>query len=825
MSSLIKPVQEVIYTPDRVGYIRAVSRKESGSDLRYSYTYTGDNQEAIKVDNPTAVSILNPWNYVGLFQFSEEALQDVGCYRFDGTKNSKTQDWGGTGNYWTGKFGATSLNVFKSSGTIQMKAINEWINRLCRYSRSKNLNEFYGVTITGASGYEDFEVTESGVIAAIHLKGSGAVKSFLTTNGKTNESDANGTSIAKYMNMFAHYDIQTCCKRKIYVKIVDAKKVGIPNKEVEISSEYKGKFSLGKIVVTHKTDEEGNLPVIVRHPNAKIQLKIDGKLVEAIVQKSEQVQGYEIVYLGKHNYSSKLSKHEKLEATQESTDSNNSNSNDESTSSDQPNESTTDRNIVDEVTFNIKLVEGDTGKPLPNTTYHLEYKNNIKPHKTDSSGIESGITADVSQSISVYLDDDDGKKQSIYRMAFPVTGDLNGQTKVLKVPVVAFSIKFVDNNNQPIPHYEFKTLYRGRQSAIKRANSQGISTIKALAGQKLTIIDGQDRAQTTAIATYGSKQWTMIIGTDITREDISDASDILNQETSTTPQTSEQDDKPKPQTEQDPVIKVEKLKVTEVEKKTETGPMLEVASDEAKITIKFVDEATNKPLSGLSYITQSTKYGKNTSVTGNDGTRGRTHDSLVGVNITVLVYEDGKEVEKDVITASADRNGIPYVYKAKKPKNYLYPLPIDATADYKSGMRSFGSNRSSGKRKHAGADLYAPIGTTVRAMESGIVLSTGSFYAGTDFVTIKHPNHIIRYGELAPGSIKVEAEDEVTRGQPIGAVGKLKGINVPSNMLHLEMYSNINDTSNLTIKGEAGGKFKRRSDLINPNSFLDNADK
>lgn len=485
-------------------------------------------------------------------------------------------------------------------------------------------------------------------------------------------------------------------------------------------------------------------------------------------------------------------------------------------------QTTKTNNSLDEVTFNIKLVEADTGKPLPNTTYHLEYKNNIKPHKTDSSGIESGITADVGQSIGVYLDDDDSKKQSIYSMAFPVTGDLNGQTKVLKVPVVSFSIKFVDNNNQPIPHYEFKTLYRGRHSAIKRANRQGISTIQALAGQKLTVIDGQDRAQTTAIVTYGSKQWTMIIGTDITEEDISDT---LSQEASTTPETSKQEDKPKPQTEQNPVIKVEKPKVTEVEKKTETGPTLEVASDEAKITIKFVDEATNKPLSGLSYITQSTKYGKNTSVTGNDGTRGRTHDSLVGVDITVLVYEDGKEVEKDVITASADRNGIPYVYKAKKPKNYLYPLPIDATADYKSGMRSFGSNRSSGKRKHAGADLYAPIGTTVRAMESGIVLSTGSFYAGTDFVTIKHPNHIIRYGELAPGSIKVEAEDEVTRGQPIGAVGKLKGINVPSNMLHLEMYSNINDTSNLTIKGEAGGKFKRRSDLINPNSFLDNADK
>ena len=659
MSSLIKPVQGVIYTPDRVGYIRAVSRKESGSDLRYSYTYTGDNQEAIKVDNPTAVSILNPWNYVGLFQFSEEALQDVGCYRFDGTKNSKTQDWGGTGNYWTGKFGATSLNVFKSSGTIQMKAINEWINRLCRYSRSKNLNEFYGVTITGASGYEDFEVTESGVIAAIHLKGSGAVKSFLTTNGKTNESDANGTSIAKYMNMFAHYDIQTCCKRKIYVKIVDAKKVGIPNKEVEISSEYKGKFSLGKIVVTHKTDEEGNLPVIVRHPNAKIQLKIDGKLVEAIVQKSEQVQGYEIVYLGKHNYSSKLSEHEKLEATQESTDSNNSISNDESTSSDQPNESTTDRNIVDEVTFNIKLVEGDTGKPLPNTTYHLEYKNNIKPHKTDSSGIESGITADVSQSISVYLDDDGGKKQSIYSMAFPVIGDLNGQTKILEVPVVTLQLIFVDENKKPVPNYEFKTVYRGRISEIKKANARGIATVKALAGQKLKIIHVAVNKFTSNIVTDGSTKWTY--NTDKLIEDPSNSPSSTSNVATSTPSSSQKSDNTKPSaTDKGNIIRNDKI--------TPKGPTHEIKTDKAKITIKFLDEDTNKPLSGLTYWTQSTKYGKNASTTGSDGTRSRTHDSDVGVSIAVLVNENGKEVKKGTIIATSDKNGTAYVYKAKKPE-------------------------------------------------------------------------------------------------------------------------------------------------------------
>ena len=115
-------------------------------------------------------------------------------------------------------------------------------------------------------------------------------------------------------------------------------------------------------------------------------------------------------------------------------------------------------------------------------------------------------------------------------MAFPVTGDLNEQTKVLKVPVVAFSIKFVDRNNKVIPNYEFMTLYRRNKSAIKRANSQGISTIKALAGQKLTVIDGQGIAQTTTIVTYGSKQWIMMIGTNIIEEDISNVSDALSQE-------------------------------------------------------------------------------------------------------------------------------------------------------------------------------------------------------------------------------------------------------------------------------------------------------
>lgn len=608
-------------------------------------------------------------------------------------------------------------------------------------------------------------------------------------------------------------------RSKMFITLRDNK--GLPMDGVGVDI----RFASGKkvpVLSNLKTNSKGQLPVFFARIEMGARFIVDGNYIKdkkgnnlKILPTGKDIVATIIVGTG-NGFQSSLEKHE--------TESENTQVRNDTVGINNTPKTNTASNL-EEVTFNIKLVEADTGKSIPNTTYYLEYKNNIKPHKTDSSGVESGIKADVSQSISVYLDDDGGKKQSIYSMAFPVTGDLNGQTKVLKVPVVSFRIKFVDNSNQPIPHYEFKTLYRGRQSAIKRAKVQGIAHIKALAGQQLTLIDGQGRAKATAIITDSIKQWVVVIDKNISIKDISTISNTLDETASHTSKVNQKENiVENKKREEKTQIQVEKFKVKETEKKTKHGPTLEVESDQTEVTIKFTDEKTNKPISGLSYITKSAEYGENISVTGKDGTRGRPHGSLVGVEITVLVNEDGKKVKKDSFITNSDKEKT-YVYKTKKPKNYLYPLPINATADYKSGMRSFGSNRDKGKRKHAGADLYAPAGTTVIAMESGIVLSAGSFYAGTDFVTIKHQNHIIRYGELAPGSIKVKAEDEVTRGQPIGAVGKLRGINVPSNMLHLEMYSNTSDTSNLTVKGTAGGKFKRRSDLINPNYFLDNADK
>lgn len=69
------------------------------------------------------LSIINKFGYVGKYQFGEDALMDLGYFNHDGQKHEKDgkffQDWDGT---WTGKDGATSLQVFRNSEAIQDKA-------------------------------------------------------------------------------------------------------------------------------------------------------------------------------------------------------------------------------------------------------------------------------------------------------------------------------------------------------------------------------------------------------------------------------------------------------------------------------------------------------------------------------------------------------------------------------------------------------------------------------------------------------------------------------------------------------------------------------
>ena len=155
------------------------------------------------------------------------------------------------------------------------------------------------------------------------------------------------------------------------------------------------------------------------------------------------------------------------------------------------------------------------------------------------------------------------------------------------------------------------------------------------------------------------------------------------------------------------------------------------------------------------------------------------------------------------------------------PQRILFPLKTKPGESYKTGIRAYGSNRSKGKRKHAGVDLYAPKGTAIRAMKDGKVLQHYNFYLGTQALEIDHGDMVIRYGEISRVADSIKTGVSVKRGQIIAYVGELvfKSGNEMS-MLHLEAYKGTGSGS-LTVRSSK--PYQRRSDLFDPTTLLDSA--
>jgi LysM repeat protein len=158
----------------------------------------------------------------------------------------------------------------------------------------------------------------------------------------------------------------------------------------------------------------------------------------------------------------------------------------------------------------------------------------------------------------------------------------------------------------------------------------------------------------------------------------------------------------------------------------------------------------------------------------------------------------------------------------KTIEGLLFPLHKRPKESYTVSPRKFGSNRKGG-RKHGGIDLYAPKGTIVRAMAAGKVIQVYPFYLGTWVIEVDHGTFIARYGEVSKSNIMVKATHEVKRGQTLGHVGQLQGLNFT--MLHLEMYG-TNESPLVAGKGLTDrGKlpYQRRSDLIDPTNSINKA--
>lgn len=147
----------------------------------------------------------------------------------------------------------------------------------------------------------------------------------------------------------------------------------------------------------------------------------------------------------------------------------------------------------------------------------------------------------------------------------------------------------------------------------------------------------------------------------------------------------------------------------------------------------------------------------------------------------------------------------------------LFPLFVLPNDSWKNGGREFGADRKGGKRKHAGCDLLAPIGTPIRAVKDGRIVDFLHFYLGTWAITIDHGDCIIRYGEVQSHLAKgLKVRNRVSEGDVIGYVGHLKGLK--ASMLHFELYSG---TGVGLLTDTANKPFQRRCDLMDPTNLLD----
>lgn len=140
--------------------------------------------------------IVNTLNFLGAYQFGEAALVDLGFVRPD--SNLRDNNFSGG---WTGKAGVTSTRGFLANEAAQDQAAREWLGVMWNYVEDMNLARYAWTTVGG------IELTPSGMLAACHLLGPGALREFITSNGTAGLRDAYGTSLRSYLTEFAGYDV------------------------------------------------------------------------------------------------------------------------------------------------------------------------------------------------------------------------------------------------------------------------------------------------------------------------------------------------------------------------------------------------------------------------------------------------------------------------------------------------------------------------------------------------------------------------------------------------------------------------------------------
>lgn len=136
-------------------------------------TFVGFREAIAFRESRGKLSLVNPFGYMGKYQFGRSTLRTIGIYDF---------------------------NTFLYNAEWQDKAFSALIARN-KWELRKEIEKYCGRVINGV------EITESGLLAAAHLGGAGSVKKYLRSNGRSGFKDGFGTSLRSYIKKFGGYDV------------------------------------------------------------------------------------------------------------------------------------------------------------------------------------------------------------------------------------------------------------------------------------------------------------------------------------------------------------------------------------------------------------------------------------------------------------------------------------------------------------------------------------------------------------------------------------------------------------------------------------------
>lgn len=166
---------------------RATADLPNGLELR---TFT---ERLAYLESSGDAFAVNAYGFLGKYQMGECALIDAGFYFYDAT-GCRQQDWIGS---WTGAMGVHGPLDFLYNADAQDTAVHLFMSANWAEIHRRGLDTYVGQSVRGV------RVTEAGLLAGAHLGGVGGLETFLLSDGLDDPGDANGTTVSRYISLFA----------------------------------------------------------------------------------------------------------------------------------------------------------------------------------------------------------------------------------------------------------------------------------------------------------------------------------------------------------------------------------------------------------------------------------------------------------------------------------------------------------------------------------------------------------------------------------------------------------------------------------------------